>query len=200
VDLTERAAAALARVRTAHAELLESLTTPLDPSAASQLDGWTIGHVLAHLARNADSVTRRLDAARRGEHVDQYEGGAEGRATEIEQGAARPFTELVADLTDACALLESTAAGLGPDAWAVTSTSVAGVEQDAAIVLERRIREVVIHRSDLGQGYGPGDWPLEVVAQLDAELLDTLPARSDPVALAAWLTGRGPAPDLEPWS
>jgi maleylpyruvate isomerase len=196
----ERSAAALPRVRAVHAELLDSLASPLDPSAPSLLDGWSIGHVIAHLARNADSVSRRLKAAGRCEHAVQYPGGPEGRAREIDEGASRGYPELCADLAEACALLESTAAGLAAEAWAVTSTSVAGVEQDAATVLERRIREVVIHRSDLGQGYRPRDWPPEVVAELDGELLGTLSARSDPVELAAWLTGRGPAPELRPWS
>lgn len=38
----------------------------------SQLPGWTRGHLLTHLARNADSVVRRLPAASQGEAVDQY--------------------------------------------------------------------------------------------------------------------------------
>src|SRR5580658_1203131 len=55
--------------------------------APSRLEGWTVGHVLTHLARNADSHTRMLRAALRGESVEQYAGGAEERAANIEAGA-----------------------------------------------------------------------------------------------------------------
>src|SRR5690349_21068961 len=62
----------------------------------SRLPGWTVGHLLTHLARNADSMTRRLRAGARDEVVDHYPGGAEQRTGEIEQGAGRPAAELVA--------------------------------------------------------------------------------------------------------
>ncbi len=41
----------------------------------SLLPEWSDGHVLTHLARNADSVVRRMEGAARGELVDQYPGG-----------------------------------------------------------------------------------------------------------------------------
>ena len=47
---------------------------------ASELPGWSVGHLLTHLARNAESMCRRIDAALRSEIVDQYEGGPAGRA------------------------------------------------------------------------------------------------------------------------
>ena len=34
--------------------------------------GWTVGHVLAHLARNADGHTRRLEGALKGREVARY--------------------------------------------------------------------------------------------------------------------------------
>ncbi len=42
----------------------------LDGSAPSRLPGWTIGHVLTHLARNADSIVRVLVATEQGEVID----------------------------------------------------------------------------------------------------------------------------------
>src|SRR3954452_11064204 len=66
--------------------------------APSRLPGWTVGHLLTHIARNADSLTRRMVAAARDEIGDQYPGGAAGRAAEIEAGAGRPAAELVADV------------------------------------------------------------------------------------------------------
>jgi maleylpyruvate isomerase len=196
----QRAAAALSRVRAAHQSLLADLAVETDPTAPSLLEGWSVGHVLSHLARNADSVTRRLEAAGRGEHTLQYAGGPEGRAEEIEAGARRPYDLLVADVASSAAQLESVAAGLEPWCWSVESSSVSGLLQDAATVLARREREVVIHHSDLGRGFGVERWPAELVAELEVELLRGLPDRSTPRGIVAWLTGRGPAPELAPWS
>ena len=58
-----------------------------DPALPSLLPEWTRGHVLTHIARNADSFVRVLEAARRGEVVTQYEGGVAGRNADIEAGA-----------------------------------------------------------------------------------------------------------------
>ncbi|MET0579484.1 MAG: maleylpyruvate isomerase N-terminal domain-containing protein, partial [Ilumatobacteraceae bacterium] len=44
-------------------EMLAGLGNDLDPSAPSLLPRWTVGHVLTHIARNADSIARVLDAA-----------------------------------------------------------------------------------------------------------------------------------------
>ena len=54
--------------------------------------------MLTHVARNADSVVRRLEGAARGELLDQYAGGLEQRRADIEAGAGRPAAELVADV------------------------------------------------------------------------------------------------------
>src|SRR5579872_1795438 len=84
----------------AHARLGRHLDgiTDEDVRRPTVLPGWSVGHVLTHLARNADSHLRRIAAASRGEVVDQYEGGPEGRAAEIEAGARRQAAELVADV------------------------------------------------------------------------------------------------------
>jgi maleylpyruvate isomerase len=42
---------------------------------ASRLPGWTVAHVLTHLARNAESHVRMLGAASEGRSVEQYAGG-----------------------------------------------------------------------------------------------------------------------------
>ena len=51
----------------------------LDLTKPSVLPGWSIAHVLVHLARNADSHRRRIEASARGDMVDQYVGGIAGR-------------------------------------------------------------------------------------------------------------------------
>ena len=85
-------------VSAANAVLLADIDNLDDAAArgASLLPHWTRGHVLTHLARSADSHTGIFLAARRGEVVAQYPGGAAQRAGDIEAGAGRPAAELVA--------------------------------------------------------------------------------------------------------
>ncbi len=87
--------------RVAH-DLLRSVVADLGDAEvrrASKLPGWSVGHVLTHLARNAEAMCRRIDAAVRSEVIDQYEGGRAGRAAEIEAGANRDEAALRNDAT-----------------------------------------------------------------------------------------------------
>jgi maleylpyruvate isomerase len=199
-------AAALAGAREAHARLLAGLASLDDAAVArpSLLPGWTVGHVITHLARNADAHVRMLEGAADGAITDQYEGGAAGRAAEIEAGAGRPGAEQVADLALAIARLEL--------AWDATSEVVwaqgfgrnpAGDLLACADLPFRRWREVEVHHADLGLGFGPAEW---TAAYVDTELprsLAGLPARlslDDRRVLLAWLMGRaGDPPRLPPW-
>ena len=199
-------ARALEGCRDAHARLLATLEGLDDATARSpsRLPGWTVGHVVTHLARNADSLVRMLEGARAGEVADQYEGGLEGRAADIAAGAGRPADELVADLGAAIDRLEAAFQQATPEVWAhgVGRTSSGELCPCAELPFRRR-REVEIHRADLGLGPGPSDWPddyvaLELPREL-AELPDRLPA-ADRKQLLAWLVGRADAPpELPPW-
>ncbi len=75
----------------AQAALNETLKGLTDDVARrpSRLPGWSAGHLLSHVARNADSVVWRLEGAARGELRDQYPGGLEQRRDDIEAGAGR---------------------------------------------------------------------------------------------------------------
>jgi maleylpyruvate isomerase len=192
-DIAEIAAAQV-RVRATLAGLTDEIAR-----RPSLLPTWTIGHVVTHLARNADSVTRRLTAAAEGRLVPQYEGGREGRAHEIEDGAARPAAELLDDMNTADAGLESCLAAMPADVWQRTVLNVAGDEMPAPRILFQRWREVETHHVDLGLGYGVADWPDGMVERWLPMLLERLPRRADPKALAGWLLNRGPAPELASW-
>jgi maleylpyruvate isomerase len=165
----------------------------------SLLPDWTVGHVVTHLARNADSVTRRLSAAAEGRLVPQYEGGREGRAREIDEAADRPAAELLDDLHTADAALESLYAELPDDVWDHPVLNITGEQTLAPEIVFHRWREVETHHVDLGLGYQVSDWPAELVARWLPILLDRLPRRADPQALAGWLVDRAPAPELGPW-
>src|SRR3954471_3673737 len=75
----------IAGATSAHQRLLATLDGLSDEQARSPslLPNWSVGHVVTHLARNADSFVRLLSAAERGEVVDQYEGGAAGRGAAV---------------------------------------------------------------------------------------------------------------------
>jgi maleylpyruvate isomerase len=184
----------------AHHRLMETLLgTEGDVTRPSRLKDWSVGHVLTHLARNADSAVRRLLGATQGRVVTQYEGGAQGRAGEIEAGYRRPWAEQVFDLASSSRVLEDLVGQLPDAVWDFETPSTAGELQSGLLVLRRRTREVIIHHTDLGLGFEPDQWPPEMVSELISDLLPTLGDRTDPSELAAWLADRSPAPSLRPW-
>jgi maleylpyruvate isomerase len=163
------------------------------------LPGWTVGHLLTHIARNADSVVRRFEGAIRGEVVDQYEGGPAGREAEIGAGAGRSAAELVDDVRHSNAAVDEVCARMPAEAWDRLTRSVTGSEGPASHVVLSRWREVEIHHVDLGLGYTPADWPAELMAACLPGVLETLPRRTNPAELMAWAMNRGPAPDVASW-
>lgn len=197
----------------AHRRLLDAVAGLGDDDLRrpSTLPEWTIGHVLAHLARNADSHVRLLDAGARGEVADQYDGGMAGRAAEIERDAVLPAEVLLADLAATADALEQRWATMPAAAWAGTGNSVAG-----AVVLGdlpfRRWRETELHHTDLGLGHTPDHWPslyvrLELVRMerqwaarrpMGLTLLPPEALAATPAQRLAWLVGRGDIDGLEP--
>ena len=176
----------------------------------SRLPGWTVGHVLTHLARNADSMTRALAAAERGETVERYVGGADGRAAEIDAGAARPVAEQVADVHATDRRLDAALAA--HTRWDGHTIEPTGRTISVSELVRLRWREVEVHRADLGLGYGPSDWPDEYVRTelvgLEMQWKARRPmglAALPPAALAvpdhdrlAWLLGRAEIAGVDP--
>jgi len=190
----------------AHQRLVDRLSGLTDEQARqpSLLPDWTVGHVLTHIARNADGHTRKLAGALRGEEVRRYPGGSEQRDGDIEAGARRPASELIADVAESNARLEElwrqcVSAGwphaelLAGDQWPVSDSPL------------RRLHEVEIHHFDLGLGYSVSDWPEEYSSWELQQALRNLPGRLDDDQarqLLLWLIGRTPMPTVElgPWS
>jgi maleylpyruvate isomerase len=206
----------LRRVADAQARFEAAISSLDDARAASPclLPGWTIGHLLTHVARNADSHIRRIEGARRGAVVEQYVGGFEGRARDIEQGAARSASDLIADVRDTAQRLAG-AWPVGPDAaWSMVSADVSGRERRLHDLPGRRWQELEVHLVDLGTGPTIADWPDDFVHDRLPELRDSLAERlaqgaepPSPGSLneteeLAWLYGRLTRPDLPelaPW-
>ena len=197
----EEIARSVAGIRQAQATLLSRLTGLSDQQARQPclLPGWTVGHLLTHVARNGDSLVRRFEGAIRGEVVDQYVGGAAGRQAEIESGAGRTAAELVEDIRRTNEAVDEICARMPTEAWSRMTRSVTGGEAPASYVALSRWREVEIHHVDLGLGYAPAEWPPELMEACLPGVLATLPRRTNPAALMAWAMTRGPAPELGPW-
>jgi maleylpyruvate isomerase len=182
------------QVQSSHARLAHTLSSLTDADARrpSLLPGWTVGHVLTHIARNADSHVRMLDGAARGEVADQYPGGNAQRAADIDAGSRRPAAQLVDDVVASASRLESAWDATPDDVWRTGQGRVVGGIWPLADLPFRRWREVEIHHVDLGLGYGFADWPDAYVEVELARTLAELPPRlasGTAVALHATDTG-----------
>lgn len=134
--------------------------------APSLLPGWTRGHVVAHLCRNADAIAAVLRGPLLGEVGHMYP-SREGRDAAIEEGAGRSVGEQLADLIAAEGRLLEVAARLAPSLYdepgaALPGTGTWPVRRGGAM----RWAELEIHHADLGLHYGPGDWPATFVLHL----------------------------------
>jgi maleylpyruvate isomerase len=194
----------------AHQQLLAAADELSDEHVRrpSLLPNWTVGHVLTHLARNADSFVRLIEGAERGEMVPQY-ASAEVREGEIEAGAGRSAEDLVSDLRRSIWRLESTWAATTTTGWAGYGLNAQGRLAITDLPF-RRWGETVVHHSDLGLDFTPFDWPLEFV-RLELRRLTMLwgsrrpmgmvelPADAlvlDDLSRLLWLLGRADVPGL----
>ena len=156
----------LDQVEASTALLLRRVTGLTDRVAhgPSHLPRWTRGHVLTHLARNADAQCRMIGAALEGRIVEQYEGGQAGREREIQEGAGRSGSQLVDDVRESSARLRVICDGLPDDAWGLTQQAAAGrrsIERGA----RSRWREVEVHHLDLDMEYTSEEWPAAFVEE-----------------------------------
>ncbi|MFJ6831097.1 maleylpyruvate isomerase family mycothiol-dependent enzyme [Streptomyces sp. NPDC091209] len=199
----------LASVRDATERLLTA-AAELDNAAVaepSRLPGWSRGHVLAHLARNADALVNVLEGR------PMY-ASANTRDADIERDAPRPLDAQLADLRESAARFEET--GAAPADWSRTVELRNGVTDSAARVPFRRWVEVDLHHVDLGIGYELEDLPEEFVTREIDFLAERFGGHKDVPSTAldtgdgrVWTTGggaaggpiavRGPSADLLGW-
>jgi maleylpyruvate isomerase len=181
--------------------------TDVDVRKASGCPGWTVGHVLTHVARNADSHVRRTEAAGRNEMIDQYPGGYEGREAAIETGAHRSVAELIDDVRASAAAVEAAWRAAPEAAWSNMTTDVGGRERPLAELVLRRWQELEVHLVDLDIGVTYRDWPNDFVEQWLPRLRNYANEPETPAGLdahdeLAWLYGRlqrNDLPVLPPW-
>jgi maleylpyruvate isomerase len=183
---------------------LDELGAELDPRQPSLLPEWTVGHVLSHLARHAESQVGVFAAAAEGRATERYPGGREGRRAGIEQGATKPGDELVGEVRRSIWQLEGAWATCPPAGWSIVGTSL-GRPEPVAELPWLRWREVEIHHADLGlPGFAYDDWSADYIRlELDRAVMawrashpmgaTQLPEAAlalPPARRLAWLVGR----------
>jgi maleylpyruvate isomerase len=131
-----------------------------DARAPSHLPGWSRGHVLSHLARNAEGQTRMVTGVRRDEVMEQYPGGDDQRTADIEAGSSRPVAELLIDVYETQQALFDAWSQVPDGAWDRMTRARAGVRPVRDGVLSRW-REILVHLVDLDVGYEPSQLPAD---------------------------------------
>jgi maleylpyruvate isomerase len=154
--------------------VLASLTPFTDEQAraASRLPGWSRGHVVTHLARNADGIRNMVEGALADEPRGQYPDGMAGRVAGIDAGADRDAAALVADFVASHDALVDAWRQLPADAWSRPGIWLVTGPQPVETTLLRRRRELLVHWIDLDLGAVPADLPADYV-EADREWLTT---------------------------
>jgi maleylpyruvate isomerase len=178
----------LAAIEAATASLIATVER-LDPGSLGEpslLPGWTRGHVLAHVARNADSIVNLLTWARTGVETRAY-ASDEARAADIEAGAGRGLDEQLADLRATSERVVAAVVAMPPDRWAASVRGRSGVTLTADKILWARWQEVEVHHVDLNLDYTPAHWGEEFTAHALASTVKGFAGRDDvrPMRLVA---------------
>lgn len=194
-----------------------------DVRGPSLCAGWSRGHVIAHIAGNAQGMRNLVHWARTGVETPMYP-SREARNAAIERDAARPAADHRRDIATTAAAFMEDLHTLREDRLATVVSTQPGREFSAAEIPWRRLREVEMHHVDLAARYAPGDWPAAFAARCLNDVAVMFAGRDDvpPVtvraggqewrlgddgtdrrtvsgpesSLLAWLSGRGLGKDL----
>lgn len=137
--------------------------TPEQVFEPSALPGWTRGHVLTHIARNADALGNLLRGARTGQSIPMYP-SPESRDRGIQDGAKRGIAEHLADLQASGLRFTAATEAMPGHAWSIAVPHRTG-PFPASGVPAKRISEIEYHHVDLRLDYTPAHWPAEFTAQ-----------------------------------
>lgn len=196
-----------------------------DVHEPSLLPGWTRGHVLAHVARNADALRNLVTWARTGEETPAYT-SREDRDAAIERDAPRPISEHRQDIAESARQLSADLRDLPEERLdAVHVRTRPGRDFPARDIGWVRLREVEIHHVDLAVNYTAREWPAAFVSRCAPDIINMFRRRDDAPEmtlratdskrewqlgsqpafrvisgeerfLLAWLTGRTPGDEL----
>ena len=204
VDLPAQFAADRLSVTAATERLVTSISELSDEDirCASLLPGWTIGHCLTHLARNADGICNLVTWAISGQRTPMYPSMAD-RDADIESGAGRGANEHRDDIASTALRLDAAfdqLANAGADALERlvifgAPPSDTPPNTPAVDLAFARLREVTIHHADLGLadfGYADFDEAFTARTMTFVEARSGSSTVSGPaVDLLTWRLGRG---------
>lgn len=199
--MTNRAAANLALLDTETERLLQTVADlgRTDLARDTLCPGWSVGHVLTHLSRNADALLNLVRWAVDGRERQAYPSDVV-RDAAIADGARRTLENIVDDVRASAQRFRQEAEALTGEAGEATVRSRTGTPVTGTQVIAMRLLEVVFHHVDLQRGYtfddADPDWVLRTLrrgvrqweATGDAPRLTLQVEGSDPLELG----GGGP--------
>ncbi len=165
------------RAGTAHLVAIVEKLSDAELAQPSALPGWTRAHLVGHVARNAEALTRLAVWARTGVENPMYP-SPQARAAEIEESAGFPPARLRAELAGTAADLDDALAALTPQQWQAGVRSALGRPTPATDVPFMRGREVWLHAVDLDAGASVDDLPDGFVDLLLDDVTATLSAKA----------------------
>jgi maleylpyruvate isomerase len=156
--------------------LFEQTVVELDDlGGRSRLPGWTRGHVVTHLARNAEGLCRLLAWARTGVETPMYP-SVQARDADIQAGAQRPQPEQLDDLRNTGAAFAAAAQELSAKHWDATVSTRHG-PLPASLVPWARVRELWLHVVDLDAGVEIDQLPEDIALALMRDLANSMHTR-----------------------
>jgi maleylpyruvate isomerase len=171
----------LSAVSNSHNVLNQKLEQLTDAHLAmpSRLPGWTVGHVLSHIAFNADALTNVARGLAKGEVGVMYPGGDAQRDGDIATGAKRSADSIRAHIMSSSAGFDTAWAALSPEAMNGKFSRTDGAPvAPAGEVSARRLREVEVHHHDAGlPWFSFADWSEDYVTWDLEQQLPELAAR-----------------------
>lgn len=157
-------------------------------AAPSLIDGWTLGHVVSHLSRNADALRNVLDGAEHGEQRPLYT-SREERDAEIEAGARLDTESIARDFEQTTRFFTEKILAAPDDVWTAPIDLRGPTTADT--LLWARLAELEFHHHDLGVD--------DHLARLDQRQLALLFAALQRTYLRTrWSDGSGPGFVLAP--
>jgi maleylpyruvate isomerase len=163
----------------AQAALVASLRGLTNDTARSPslLPGWSVGHVLTHLARNADAHRGLAEAALRGESSDMYPRGLDARNADIDAGSGRPARTLVDDVERSGDALAAAWSHLPVSAWEADGRRALVQRWPNVDLPFLRWREVALHALDVGIDVCTDDYVDHEVLRLLVTFGNRIPGR-----------------------
>ncbi|MPZ63739.1 MAG: maleylpyruvate isomerase family mycothiol-dependent enzyme [Propionibacteriales bacterium] len=181
----------LAMVEDSTEQLIRALEPLTDEQARepSLLPGWSRGHAVTHIARNADALVNLLTWAKTGEEHQMYP-SPDARNADIEAGSGRTADELRADVAETHERFVAAAGELSGAEWD-HEIQWSGGWHPTTVVPIMRLTEVEVHHADLGLGHTPAHWPEPFVTKVLGRVAGDLAERSGlpPFSMHATDTG-----------